>query len=42
MMYKWTDDFEHSRSEFENMLLYYEDKLAVVKNTEDLNINDMH
>jgi len=32
-MYKWTNDFENTRTEFEKMLSKYTDKLIVIENT---------
>jgi len=36
-MYKWTRDFENSRSEFEMMLNQYEDKVTVIKSLKSFN-----
>jgi len=39
-MFKWTNDFEASRTQFENMLKKYEDKLVVIsKHSELKNFN---
>ena len=37
LMYKWTSDFEINRSEFENMLQEYNNKLIIVSNDKDVN-----
>lgn len=39
LMYKWTNNFEDSRDEFERMLSGYLDKLVIIKSTKDLNLD---
>lgn len=35
-MYKWTDDYEKNKGEFEQKLSNYKDKLIIINNTKDL------
>lgn len=35
-MYKWTDDYEKNKGEFEQKLSNYKDKLIITNNTKDL------
>ena len=39
LMYKWTNDYENNRHEFEEMLSQYEDKLVIIKNIKNLKLS---
>lgn len=37
LMFKWTNDFENQKEEFENKLLKYKEKLKIINNDKELN-----